>query len=404
MSTRPRRKFGLISVVALVVVVWLVIMIWIAMQPQRAGGSLGIDEETGPGAAGITSVLEDQGIAVRPAQSMAQLRSEMHRTPDATVLFHDKNSAMQTASYERLQDLAELVPAEQRVFAGVSEPQMNHLLDSIDGVQDIPGGVEEVHVDNSCVVDAAREAGTISDVSTGVVVGDDADGCFAVGDSAMTGQQQAYAYAQTAQGSIVFADAQMFSNYGLYQNGTATLATWALGESDTVIWFQPDFTFDAGGDGDISPVQLPDWARMGIVWTIIVVGIGLFFIGRRTGPVITEPLPAEVSSAETTVGRGRMYAQAKHHGHALTMLQQASLARLARLLQLSAQTPPDAILAQTAAQLDRPVAEVRGLYSPPTDDITSRTFVTWAQHLQDLEHQVRDRFGAPTGAPTKESQ
>ncbi|GAA2026646.1 DUF4350 domain-containing protein [Yaniella flava] len=400
MNTRPRRKFGLISVVALVVVVWLVIMIWIAVQPQRAGGSLGIDEETGPGAAGITSVLEDQGIAVRPAQTMSQLRNEMEQTPNATVLFHDKNSAMQTASYERLQELTELVPADQRVFAGVSEPQMSHMLNGIDGIQGIPGGVEEVQLDNSCAVDAAREAGTISDVSSGVVVGDNADGCFAVGDEAMAGEHQAYAYAQTAQGSIVFADAQMLSNYGLYENGTATLATWALGQSDTVIWFQPDFTLDADGDGDLSPVQLPDWARMGIVWAIIVTGIGLFFIGRRTGPVITEPLPAEVSTAETTVGRGRMYAQAKHHGHALTMLQQASLARLARLLQLSAQTPPDEILAQTATQLGRPVAELHGLYSPPSDEITSRTFVTWAQHLQDLEHQVRDRFAAPP----KESQ
>src|SRR5699024_414444 len=110
---------------------------------QRAGGSLGIDEETGPGAAGITSVLEDQGIAVRPAQTMSQLRNELEQTPNATVLFHDKNSAMQTASYERIQELTELVPADQRVFAGVSEPQMSHMLNGIDGVQDIPGGVEE---------------------------------------------------------------------------------------------------------------------------------------------------------------------------------------------------------------------------------------------------------------------
>src|SRR5699024_7132279 len=81
-------------------------------------------------------------------------------------------------------------------------------------------------------------------------------------------------------------------------------ATWALGRTDTVIWFQPDFSLDPDRDGELSPVQLPDWVRMSIVWAVIVTGIALFYIGRRSGPVITEPLPAEVSAAETTVGRG----------------------------------------------------------------------------------------------------
>ena len=104
----------------------------------------------------------------------------------------------------------------------------------------------------------------------------------------------------------------MLSNAGLYDNGTATLATWALGRTDTVIWFQPDFSLDPDRDGELSPVQLPDWVRMSIVWAVIVTGIALFYIGRRSGPVATELLPAEVSAAETTVGRGRMYAKAKH--------------------------------------------------------------------------------------------
>ncbi|MDN6679276.1 MAG: hypothetical protein L0L17_06210, partial [Yaniella sp.] len=117
---------------------------------------------------------------------------------------------------------------------------------------------------------------------------------------------------------------------------------------------------------------------------------------RRTGPVITEPLPAEVSAAETTVGRGRMYAKGKHHRHALQMLQQASLARLARTLQLGAGSAPNVVLTETAAQLDRPLAELHQLYAPPARELTSREFVSWAQHLQQLEHDVRDRFAAPT--------
>ena len=395
MKTTPRRKYGLILIVSLAVISWLVVMIWIAFQPQRTEGSLGIDDETDQGAAGITSVLEDQGIAVRPAQSMTQLRSELDRDPEATVVFHDKTMAMQNASYERLVELADLVPADQRVFAGTSEPTQRYLLDGVDTAINVPV-LDHLEAAETCQLDAAREAGSIEAIRSGLVLDDPAAGCFALDDTTTGDQQTAYAYAETSAGSVVFADWQMLSNSGLYDNGTATLATWALGQSDTVVWFQPDFSLDPDQDGDLSPVQLPDWVRMGIVWAVIVTGIALFYIGRRNGPVITEPLPAEVSAAETTVGRGRMYARAKHHGHAMVMLQQASLARLARSLQLGAKIDPQVILAKTADQLGLPIAELHRLYTPPTGELTSKEFATWAQQLQQLEHQVRDRFAAPT--------
>lgn len=395
MKTTSRRKYGLILIVSLVVISWLVVMVWLAFQPQRTEGSLGIDDETDQGAAGITSVLEDHGVAVRPAQSMTQLRGELDRNPGATVLFHDKTMAMQNASYERLVELAELVPAEQRVFAGVPEQVQRHLLEGVNASVDVPV-VDQVEAGETCQLEAAREAGNIATIRSGVVLAEDATGCFALDETATGDQQQAYAYAETAGGSMVFADWRMLSNAGLYDNGTATLATWALGQSDTVVWFQPDFSLDPDQDGDLSPVQLPDWVRMGIVWAVIVTGIALFYIGRRNGPVVTEPLPAEVSAAETTVGRGRMYAKAKHYGHAMTMLQQASLQRLARALQLGGRTPQDAILTETAAQLGRAVTELSRLYTPPGSQLSAKEFASWAQELQHLEHQVRDRFAAPT--------
>lgn len=395
MKTLPRRKFGWITVVCLVVLAWLAVLTWLTLQPQRTEGSLGIDDETTQGAAGITSVLDDQGIAVRPAQSMTQLRSELSSHPEATVVFHDKNSAMQNSSYERLEELADLVPADQRVFAGVPSSVPQYLLDGVDTTV-ATTAIDRLEVGETCQLDAAREATDINNIRAGVLLRDGAQGCFALDDADTGTEQQSYAYAETAEGSIVFADWQMLSNAGLHENGTATLATWALGQSDTVIWFQPDFSLDPDQDGDLSPVQLPDWVRMSIVWAVVVAGIFLLYIGRRTGPVITEPLPAEVSAAETTVGRGRMYAKGKHHRHALQMLQQASLARLARTLQLGAGSAPHVVLTETAAQLHRPIAELHQLYTLPARELTSREFVSWAQHLQQLEHDVRDRFAAPT--------
>lgn len=394
MTTKPK-KTGMILLVSLIVVAWLAVMVWVALQPERTEGSLGIDDKTSHGAAAITSVLEEHGISVRPAQSMTQLESELRRNPDATVLFHDKHQAMETASFERLEELADLVPADQRVFAGVTASQQDYLVDGIDHTANM-NFIDELAATDQCRLDAAREAGSISSIRQGVVLTDDAQGCFRVVDDSMGEQEHVYAFAETANGSIVFADWRMLTNAGLYQNGTATLALWSLGRADSVIWFQPDFQLDPDSDGQLSPVQLPDWVRMGIVWAVIATGIWLLYRARRTGPIIIEPLPAEVPAAETTVGRGRMYAKAKHHRHALTMLQQASRARLARLLQLGAQASPDAVLAETAKQLGRPLAELRQLYDPPAGDISAQQFVTWANQLHDLEHQVRHRFTAPT--------
>lgn len=393
--TTKRKKTGMILLVSLIVVAWLAVMVWVALQPERTEGSLGIDDKTSHGAAAITSVLEEHGISVRPAQSMTQLEFELRRNPDATVLFHDKHQAMETASFERLEELADLVPADQRVFAGVTASQQDYLVDGIDHTANM-NFIDELAATDQCRLDAAREAGSISSIRQGVVLTDDAQGCFRVVDDSMGEQEHVYAFAETANGSIVFADWRMLTNAGLYQNGTATLALWSLGRADSVIWFQPDFQLDPDSDGQLSPVQLPDWARMGIVWAVIATGIWLLYRARRTGPIIIEPLPAEVPAAETTVGRGRMYAKAKHHRHALTMLQQASRARLARLLQLGAQASPDAVLAETAKQLGRPLAELRQLYDPPAGDISAQQFVTWANQLHDLEHQVRHRFTAPT--------
>src|SRR5699024_4538970 len=101
-------------------------------------------------------------------------------------------------------------------------------------------------------------------------------------------------------------------------------------------------------------------------------------------------------AAETTAGRARMYAKATHYAHAISILQQASLARLARLLQLGNETRPQAILAETAKQLDRHVGELHQLYPPPAHRLTAEQSDTWGQELQQLEQQVRDRFTAPT--------
>src|SRR5690625_3917230 len=114
---------------------------------------------------------------------MTQLQSELNRHPDATVVFHDKYTAMETASYERLEELAELVPAGPRVFAGVSEPPRRHVPDGVCGTPPV-GFVASRQATARCKLDAAVEAGDTSGVRQGGRLADAAQGCFGVVDEA----------------------------------------------------------------------------------------------------------------------------------------------------------------------------------------------------------------------------
>src|SRR5699024_10468790 len=125
--------------------------------------------------------------------------------------------------------------------------------------------VEHLEAEPDCQIRSAVTAGTISAIRQGVILDDTAQGCFGVEYQTTETSVTAYAVARTGEGSIIFGDWRMLSNQGLYQNGTATLALWSLGTSDTVVWFQPNFQFEPDRDGKLSPVQLPDWARMAIV-------------------------------------------------------------------------------------------------------------------------------------------
>ncbi|OKI87639.1 DUF4350 domain-containing protein [Micromonospora sp. CB01531] len=91
---------------------------------------------------------------------------------------------------------------------------------------------------------------------------------------------------------------------------------------------------------------------------------------RRLGPPVPEPLPVTVHSAETVLGRARLYRRAGARGPAAETLRAAALDRLLPRLNLPPDTPPAEVAARVAAYAGADperVAELLHGAEPTTD-------------------------------------
>jgi hypothetical protein len=124
----------------------------------------------------------------------------------------------------------------------------------------------------------------------------------------------------------VIHDTSLIRNDTVLDDGNAALALWLLGAHDELTWFVPDFldtTMLAGpprgpgrdGDGDDGRVPRPEAGSASVLppgtapvaWVLLLTGLVLaIWRGRRLGPLVTEPLPVLVRSAETMRGRARL--------------------------------------------------------------------------------------------------
>ncbi|MEV4533848.1 DUF4350 domain-containing protein [Asanoa sp. NPDC049518] len=145
---------------------------------------------------------------------------------------------------------------------------------------------------------------------------------------------------------------------------------------------------DDGGDSASITDAFPPW-----VWAMLAtLGAALLLLllwaGRRLGPAVSEPLPVEVRSGETVLGRGRLYQRAKARGPAAEVLRQAARKRIEPALGLDPEHTPSDVVAAVAARTGRDPAQVDGLlYGPaPAHD----------DELLDLAralHSVADEVG-----------
>ncbi|SNS92354.1 hypothetical protein SAMN05421812_102375 [Asanoa hainanensis] len=125
-----------------------------------------------------------------------------------------------------------------------------------------------------------------------------------------------------------------------------------------------------GDDGDSASITdaFPPW-----VWAMLAtLGAALLLLllwaGRRLGPAVTEPLPVEVRSGETVLGRGRLYQRARARGPAAEVLRQAALRRIEPALGLDDEHGPADVVAAVAQRTGRDPAQVDGLLYGPAPE------------------------------------
>ncbi|MGK5738479.1 DUF4350 domain-containing protein [Micromonospora sp. URMC 103] len=142
-------------------------------------------------------------------------------------------------------------------------------------------------------------------------------------------------------------------------------------------------------------------------WALLVqLALALLLVAlwraRRLGPPAPEPLPVTVRSAETTLGRARLYQRAGARGPAGRTLRTAALARLLPWLNLPAGVPPERVSAAVAARTGHDPEQVEELLYGD-DPATDADLLDLARSLDDLTRTVaavppdRARPADPTG-------
>jgi hypothetical protein len=194
-------------------------------------------------------------------------------------------------------------------------------------------------------------------------------------------------------------------NRALPVAGNAALALRLLGARPQLRWYLPDAA-ELGQDGGgptLDELQ-PRWLNWVLWQLVIAAAIALVWRARRLGPVVGEPLPVVVRSAETREGRARLYRQGRTRARAAAVLRTAVARRLAGRLGVPAQAPPEEVARQAAhaSGLDEAAVRQTLLGPAPVDDAG---LVRLAAALDEVERRVigsadRYRGRSPAGAAT----
>lgn len=180
----------------------------------------------------------------------------------------------------------------------------------------------------------------------------------------------------------------LLTNEHLAEAGNAALAVNLLGRHPILVWYMPGIgdTDLPAGDPTLGELT-PPWVSPVIVLLLVSGVAAAIWRGRRFGPLVAERLPVTVRAAETTEGRGRLYAQARDALHAADQLRIGTLGRLGRMLGLGPSASAEEIADAAAARTGIDRGTVRGIL---IDEIphTDAALVALDQRLRALEEAV----------------
>ncbi|WP_454084864.1 DUF4350 domain-containing protein [Georgenia sp. Marseille-Q6866] len=371
---RSRRPVLFLVVAALVAVAAVVAIV--VGRGSTSAVPLAPDNPQPAGAQAAATILREQGVRV----------STVSTTDDAVRVAGPSTTLLVTAT-GRLDDDQLAAVRDTGADLVLGQPTFLPDLEPLtDRVEPSPVG-SDVPVAAACADPDATAAGTLSRSVGGVVaLGDDVELCFPTAE----GAGALATWEQDGRDVAVLADATLLSNEHLADAGNAALVLRLLGGNEELVWYLPtvgDTVGDDGaGTGGTAALVPPTVRVLGLQLLVLAVVVVLWG-GRRLGRVVTEPMPVVVRSAETTLGRGRLYRRARDHAHAAAGLRAGCATRVAARLGVPPSARAEVLVAAVARATGREEAAVGSLlYGPPPTSDAELTRLT--RELDTLESEV----------------
>ena len=379
-SAARRRYLSVRGVLVAVLALVLVALALAALRPRERPQDLDPESPSSGGARALVQVLGRNGTPVTADRSVTDAAGLMRVQPDA-VLVVVRSERLTAIDFDILRSL----PGDLLLV----EPTRAAVQELAPGVRQAAASDEKT-VQPKCALSAATLAGDADfDTGTTYEAPPGATACYPTG-----GNPHIVRLTVAGQRTVTVVGSRFpFTNDGLAENGNAALAMNLVGERSSAVWLMPPLR-RPGATPDKSFIDLvPFGVKLAILQLGIVVLLTALWRSRRLGPVVAEPLPVVVRSAEAVEGRARLYRARRARDRAADALRAGSRERLVRLLGMPSSAAQDM---SVAAQVTVAVAERTGqpraavgaaLYGPaPVDDAE---LVGLADYLDELEGQVR---------------
>ncbi|MFD2471254.1 DUF4350 domain-containing protein [Amycolatopsis silviterrae] len=357
-----------LAILLLIVIVALAIVL---SRGDQTSGELEPGSYEPRGSHALAHLLEQQGVQVRAVHTLAEAREA---ADSGTLLITDP----QLVPSNGLADLRRRVAHLVLVAPGSSALDMAAPTVS-------PGESGDVRtLQPGCTVGAAVSAGPATLGGRHYRTEDrTARACYR-----QNGEPTFLQLADRTGTVTVLGTGDAFTNDQIAKEGNAAFGMRLLGDHRQLVWYVPS-TEDPALAGEKKPFfeLIPPGWRYGALTAGIAAVLFALWRARRLGPVVREPLPVVVRSAETAEGRARLYRRGGASGHAAETLREAARTRLRKRLGLPRDAGPPAVVETVSARAGRAPNEVGAvLYGPPPSD--EAALVRLADELDAVEREV----------------